>query len=104
MKRKERIELYREKAEQYQARADRDEAKEKVAERKRETRRKILMGAAFQHAVLGGVSSDAVQELISCLSDYITANNDRELLGLAVIHQTENTPHTHIHKNEDKND
>lgn len=98
MKRRDRINNCRTKAEQLLARANRDEAKEKVAERKRETRRKILMGAAFQHAILGGISSDAVQELISCLSDYITANKDRELLGLAVIHPPEKTPHTHSQK------
>lgn len=102
MKRRDQIKYCRSKAEQLLSRADREEAKERVAERKRETRRKILMGAAFQHAVLGAVSSDAVLELILCLSDFITADKDRELLGLAVIHKPDNSPHTHIHIEKEK--
>lgn len=90
MKRMDKIKHYRAKAEQLQARADREAAKERTAERKRDTRRKILLGATFNHALSGGVSPDVALKMIGCLNQYIASDRDRELLGLCIVN-THNT-------------
>lgn len=67
---------------QKQAVQAREKAKQKALERKNDTRRKILIGAMY----LNRMENDehAKQQILASLDNYLTANRDRELFGLAL--------------------
>lgn len=67
------------KQKQLSAKIQNLEAAEKTRERKRETRRKILVGAYYLEQAKECGSFDAIVEL---MHDYLKRNADRELFGL----------------------
>ncbi len=62
-----------------QARIQAMEAREKVKERKAETRRKILIGAYYWDKAK---AEQQTQPLIQIMATYLTRDSDRQLFGL----------------------
>lgn len=71
--------LERRKA-QLEARIQRERAKRRQAQRKAETRRKIIIGGALLAAVKNGIATQA--ELDRLLDRLVTSERDRVTLGL----------------------
>jgi len=67
------------KQKQLSERIKRLEAAEKTKERKRETRRKILVGAFYLDQAR---ESGQLQELVQKMDNYLNRPSDRELFGL----------------------
>ncbi|NBO24629.1 MAG: mobilization protein [Chlamydiae bacterium] len=78
-----KIETLKQKKEQLNARIQKLEALQKARERKRDTRRKILIGAYFMDkaAEEGGLDT-----LFNQLDGYLKRNSDRELFQLDPLH------------------
>ena len=71
------------RAAQVKARIQKERAKLQGAERKRDTRRKIIAGAlALEHAPTDKAFNDTLQRL---LGEYVTRAEDRELFGLPPV-------------------
>jgi large subunit ribosomal protein L7/L12 len=77
-----KLETLKKKKEQLNARIHKLESLHKARERKRDTRRKILIGAYFidKAAEEGGLDS-----LFKQLDGYLKRNSDRELFGLGSL-------------------
>ena len=75
---------YRQK--QLEARIADAEAREKNHERKKDTRRKILIGAYYLDEAR---KANAVDELAHTLDDYLKRDSDRALFGLPTLEEKE---------------
>lgn len=79
-----RLDVLKKKQEQLRAQIQKLESLEKSRERKRDTRRKILVGAYFiDKANLEGT----LQELYQQMDEYIKRDTDRELFQLESIQE-----------------
>jgi len=74
-----RLDLLKKKKEQLNARIQKLESLQKSRERKRDTRRKILIGAYFMDKATEEGSLDS---LFQQLNGYLKRNSDRELFHL----------------------
>lgn len=74
-----KIETLKQKKEQLNARIQKLEALQKARERKRDTRRKILIGAYF---IEKATKEGSLNALYQQLDGYLKRNSDRELFGL----------------------
>lgn len=80
--RRSKLETLKKKKEQLNAQIQKLESLQKSRERKRDTRRKILIGAYFiDKATEDGSLNDLYQQL----DGYLKRNSDRELFGLKHI-------------------
>jgi hypothetical protein len=77
---KDKIAELEKKREQLNARLNTERKKVQAAERKRSTRRKILVGAMFLDAA--AKDNESREKLTRQLDRYLTADRDRELFGL----------------------
>jgi large subunit ribosomal protein L7/L12 len=74
-----RIDVLKKKKEQLNAQIQKLESLQKSRERKRDTRRKILIGACFMDKAAEDGSLDSLYQQ---LDGYLKRNSDRELFGL----------------------
>ena len=80
LSRREKIEL---EISQKQAQLKDLDAREKVKERKRETRRKIIVGAlVLQHSAINDNFKMTIDRLIN---DHVTSSTDRDLFNLPLV-------------------
>lgn len=70
----------KERQEQLQAQIQKLEAAEKSREKKRDTRRKILVGSYYLDKLKD--DKDAMHKLMQSLEDFLTRDNDRILFDL----------------------
>lgn len=77
---KKRLEQLLASKEQLEAKIKQEQAKLKSEERRKETRRKVLIGAMIQEWVKQGKWSE--QQLTDCLDTFLTRDYDRVLFGL----------------------
>lgn len=77
---KDQLDSLKKKEEQIKAKIQRLKAREDSAERKKDTRRKIIIGGAILAAVKSGEWSQ--EQLLSLLDKKVAAEKDRELFGL----------------------
>lgn len=82
-----RLDVLKKKKEQLNARIQKLESLQKSRERKRDTRRKILIGAYFMEQANGEGSLDS---LFQQLDGYLKRNSDRELFHLEPMTQEKN--------------
>lgn len=80
----ERLEKLKTRKEQLEAQIQRLEAAEKTRERKRETRKKILVGAYYLEQAKETGQWEAIQQ---AMDGYLNRKIDRELFGLATKQQ-----------------
>lgn len=74
-----KLEKLKQQREQLNARIQKFEAAEKTRERKRETRRKILIGAYYLDQAK---TQDKFDEIVKLMDDYLKRNSDRSLFDL----------------------
>lgn len=85
------LEKLKQQREQLNARIQAAEAREKSAERKRDARRKILVGAYY----LDKARQDKTEaELVKTLDAFLTRDSDRSLFGLLALPKTHTTSAT----------
>jgi large subunit ribosomal protein L7/L12 len=77
-----KLDVLKNKKEQLNARVQKLEALQKARERKRDTRRKILIGAYFMDKA---TEEGALDTLFQQLNGYLKRNSDRELFGLGSL-------------------
>lgn len=75
----EKLEILKKKQEQLKAQIQNLEAAEKSRERKKETRRKILVGAYYLDKAR---SDNSFSELIKLMDSYLNRESDREVFNL----------------------
>ena len=57
-------------------------ARERTAERKRDTRRKIIMGGLVQKHVKANPESEIARKVVSLIEEYVTGDTERALFDL----------------------
>ena len=77
---KKKIDKLKEQRDKLNARIQAVEAREKTAERKRDTRRKVLVGAYGLEKAAS--TENGMADLIKRLDGYLTRDADRDLFGL----------------------
>lgn len=77
-----RLESLKKKQEQLKAQIQALEAAEKSREKKRDTRRKILIGAYYLDKAK---ENDSLDEISKLMDDYLTRSSDRTLFDLAPL-------------------
>lgn len=77
-----RLESLKKQQEQLKAKIQALEASESSRERKRETRRKILVGSYYLDKVR---SEDRFDEVVKLMDGYLNRDSDRTLFGLVLI-------------------
>ena len=85
------IALLKQRQKQLAARIASMEAREKSNERKKDTRRKILIGAYYLDLAR---KMDTMNELANTLDTYLTRESDRALFGLPVLEEEKKTKST----------
>jgi hypothetical protein len=80
-----RLERLREKREQINARIQSIEARMKSSERKKDTRRKILVGAYYLDMAAKENKMDALTKI---MKNYLTRDSDKELFDLNLLSDT----------------
>lgn len=85
------IALLKQRQKQLAARIASMEAREKSNERKKDTRRKILIGAYYLEQAR---KTDTLNQLANTLDAYLTRESDRVLFGLPVIEEEKKTKST----------
>ncbi|WP_235810579.1 mobilization protein [Legionella bozemanae] len=86
-----RLDALKKRKEQLNAQIQKLESLEKARERKRDTRRKILIGSYFiDKANQAGTLFDLYQQM----NHYIKRNADRELFHLELVHEEKSVPET----------
>lgn len=79
-----KLETLKQKKEQLNARIQKLESLQKARERKRDTRRKILIGAYFMDKA---AEEDGIDALYQQLDGYLKRNSDRKLFNLEPLHK-----------------
>ena len=78
-KKSKKLESLKKKQDQLKAQIQALEAAEKTREKKRDTRRKILIGAYYLDKAK---SENSFDEIVKLMDDYLTRNSDRILFDL----------------------
>lgn len=78
------LDILKKKKEQLNARIQKLESLQKSRERKRDTRRKILIGAYF---IDKATEEDSLDTLFKQLDGYLKRNSDRELFHLEPLNE-----------------
>ena len=86
----ERLKALEERRAKLNARIQRERAKLSQAERKRDTRRKILVGATILKKVEEGAFSE--EKLLRLLDEHLEREDDRALFGLKAQEDQKQTP------------
>lgn len=68
--------------EQINARIKDAKARERAAERKRETRRKVIMGGLVQKHVKANPNSEMAKLMVRLIDEYVTGDTERALFDL----------------------
>jgi len=76
------IEAYKKKIDQIDAQLADLTAREKLAERKRDTRRKVIMGALAGFHMRKNPNSDFAKKLASLIDEYVIGDRERALFDL----------------------
>lgn len=76
------IQAYQKKIDQIDAQLADLSAREKKAERKRDTRRKVIMGALAAYHMRKNPSSDFAKKLASLIDEYVIGDRERALFDL----------------------
>lgn len=76
------IAAYKKKIDQIDAQLADLTAREKLAERKRDTRRKVIMGALAAHHMRKNPRSDFAKKLASLIDEYVIGDRERALFDL----------------------
>lgn len=76
------IKAYKKKIDQIDAQLADLSAREKLAERKRDTRRKVIMGALAAHHMRKNPRSDFAKKLASLIDEYVIGDRERPLFDL----------------------
>lgn len=79
------LERLKQQREQINARIQAAEAREKAAERKRDARRKILIGAYYMDVAQKEGKYD---QLVKRMDEFLTRNSDRKLFNLPELPET----------------
>ena len=85
-----RLKKLKQRREQIEARIKNLEARDKAREKKRDTRRKILIGAFYMEQM--EKSEEAKKKILARLDGFLVRTNDRELFGLSEKKRTESSP------------
>lgn len=80
------LERLKQQREHINARIQAAEAREKSAERKRNARRKILIGAYYLDMAQ---KEDKYEQLVKRMDEFLTRNSDRKLFNLPELKETE---------------
>lgn len=83
---KQSLDKLREQREKLNAKIQAAESRLKVTERKKDTRRKILLGSYYLD---NASKEDKVDEVKKIMDKYLTRNSDRELFELEPLSETE---------------
>lgn len=79
---KQSLQRLKEQREKLNARIQKHEAMAKTSERKKDTRKKILLGSYYLD---NAIKEDKLNDIKSLMSSYLKRNSDRELFGLELI-------------------
>ena len=85
-----KLETLKAKKEQIEARIKNLESKERLKQKKQDTRRKILIGAMVMEQM--GKTKDTKSKVLASLDGFLTRPMDRELFDLQVKPQAKNPP------------
>ena len=83
------VQAYQKKIGQIDAQLADLTARERLAERKRDTRRKVIMGALAGYHMLKNPKSDFAVKLASLIDEYVIGDRERALFDLEPIPKTE---------------
>ena len=83
------IEAYQRKIGQIDAQLADLTARERLAERKRDTRRKVIMGALAGYHMRKNPSSDFAKKLAALIDEYVIGDRERALFDLEPLPKTE---------------
>ena len=86
-----RLKKLKQRREQIEARIKNLEARDKAREKKRDTRRKILIGAFYMEQM--EKSEEAKKKILARLDGFLVRENDRELFGLKNKLKTKSRPY-----------
>ena len=95
-------EKYDAKIAKIDARLKAEKAREKKAERARDTRRKIIIGGLCQKHMNANPQSDFAHTMKALLEEYTISDNDRALLRLELLPKEEQLERRNRHKAERK--
>ena len=76
------IQAYRKKIDQIDAQLVDLSARERLAERKRDTRRKVIMGALAGYHMRKNPNSDFAKKLAALIDEYVIGDRERALFDL----------------------
>ncbi len=96
------IQAYQKKIDQIDAQLADLTAREKLAERKRDTRRKVIMGALAGFHMRKNPNSDFAKKLASLIDEYVIGDKERSLFDLDPLPKTEAEIRRIKHKEEIK--
>lgn len=82
------LQRLKQKRDQLNARIQATEAREKAAERKRDARRKILIGAYYLDMAQ---KEGKYEQLVKRMDEFLTRNSDRKLFNLSALPETKTT-------------
>ncbi len=96
------IEAYKKKIDQIDAQLADLTAREKLAERKRDTRRKVIMGALAGFHMRKNPNSDFAKKLAALIDEYVIGDRERALFDLDPLPKDEQENRKQTQKNERK--
>lgn len=94
------IQAYQKKIDQIDAQLADLTAREKLAERKRDTRRKVIMGALAAHHMRKNPNSDFAKKLAALIDEYVIGDRERSLFDLDPLPKDEAKTRHIKHKEE----
>ena len=83
------VQTYQKKIDQIDAQLADLTARERLAERKRDTRRKVIMGALAGYHMRKNPSSDFAKKLASLIDEYVIGDRERALFDLEPLPKPE---------------
>ena len=96
------IAAYKKKIDQIDAQLADLSAREKLAERKRDTRRKVIMGALAAHHMRKNPRSDFAKKLASLIDEYVIGDRERSLFDLDPLPKEEQASRKLSHKDDNR--
>lgn len=96
------LETHKKKLDQLNSQIKAKEKRDKDKERKTDTRRKIIIGGLARNHMNKNRSSEFAKTLERLMNEYIIKDNDRDLFGLPLIPELEQTERLKRHAEERK--
>ncbi len=96
------VQAYQKKIDQIDAQLADLTARERLAERKRDTRRKVIMGALAGYHMRKNPSSDFAKKLAALIDEYVIGDRERALFDLEPLPKKEQDSRKKMQKNDRK--